>query len=317
MSADVLQVEDLRVTFPVAGSRRGLVAVDGLSLRVTAGETLALVGESGCGKSTVARAVLGLQAAGGGRILFEGTDLTRLSKSAMRALRPRVQMVFQDPWAALNPRMRIGELIEEPLRFVAGFDPALRRARVRELVHEVDLDEAVLARQPPALSGGQLQRVCIARAIATSPALLVLDEPTSSLDLSVRGSVLALLERLQRRTGMAMLFISHDIGSVRRLAHRVTVLYLGREMESGPVDQVLDAPAHPYTRALLDAYLPPVPGRGTRRVRVTGELPSPLAPPDGCVFHPRCPDCETPCRVERPATLTVGPRSVACHVHHL
>lgn len=315
MSDALLRVEALRVTFPVAGTRAGLVAVDGLSLQVARGETLALVGESGCGKSTVARAILGLVRPDAGRIAFEGVDTGGLSRAAMRSLRPRLQMVFQDPWAALNPRMRIGELIGEPLRFVEGVDVAQREHRVRELVAQVGLDAAVLARHPAALSGGQLQRVCIARAISTAPSLLVLDEPTSSLDLSVRGSVLALLRRLQAATGMAMLFISHDIGSVRRLADRVTVLYLGREMETGPMASVLDAPTHPYTRALLDAYLPARPGPRARRTHATGELPSPLDPPGGCVFHPRCPDCVERCRGERPQVRVTGDRLAACHVH--
>ncbi len=315
MNAPLLRVDGLRVKFPVAGSPRGLVAVDGLSLQVRRGETLALVGESGCGKSTVARSILGLVRPESGIIVFEDVAIGGLSGAAMRRVRPRLQMVFQDPWAALNPRMRIGELIGEPLRFVDRCDAAQRERRVRELVAQVGLSEAVLERHPAALSGGQLQRVCIARAIATAPSLLVLDEPTSSLDLSVRGSVLALLRRLQAETGMAMLFISHDIGSVRRLADRVTVLYLGREMETGPTAAVLDAPVHPYTRALLDAFLPARPGVRPRRGRDLGDLPSPLTPPSGCVFHPRCPDCVARCRSEPPQIAARGERAAACHVH--
>jgi oligopeptide/dipeptide ABC transporter ATP-binding protein len=308
-------VQDLRVSFAVAGPRARLVAVDGLSFHIDQGETLALVGESGSGKSTVARALLGLVSTDRGRIDFEGQDLARLPKRAFRSVRLRLQMVFQDPWAALNPRMRIGALIDEPLRFVAAMDSAQRRGRVLELIRHVDLDEAILDRHPAALSGGQLQRVCIARAIATAPMLLVLDEPTSSLDLSVRGSILALLRRLQDETGMSMLLISHDIGSVRRLAKRVTVLYLGRAMESGAIDEVFESPAHPYTRALLDAYLPLEPGAHARQACIAGEMPSPTNPPSGCPFQPRCRDRLDRCCVERPGTVRVGARQLACHLY--
>ena len=315
MTTPVLAVEDLHVSFPVPGTRSRLAAVDGLSFAIERGETLALVGESGCGKSTVARALLGLAVPDRGRIDFEGQDLARLSPRAFRDVRQRLQMVFQDPWAALNPRLRIGALIEEPLRMVTAMDAPARRAKVLELVHQVDLDAAILERHPGALSGGQLQRVCIARAIATSPSLLVLDEPTSSLDLSVRGSILALLQRLQAATGMAMLFISHDIGSVRRLARRVVVLYLGRAMESGTIADVMSAPAHPYTRALLDAFLPPEPRSAAKQSRITGEMPSPIEPPAGCPFNPRCRDATEVCTRVRPEFVQRGARRIACHLH--
>ena len=315
VTTNILTVENLRVSFPVSGTRKRLVAVDDLSFAIRRGETLSLVGESGCGKSTVARALLGLVVPDRGRIDFEGRNLAGLSPRAFRSVRMRLQMVFQDPWAALNPRLRIRALIEEPMRFVVAMDAAQRTARVHELIRQVDLDDGILDRYPAALSGGQLQRVCIARAIATSPALLVLDEPTSSLDLSVRGSILALLRRIQGDTGMAMLLISHDIGSVRIMAQQVTVLYLGRAMESGPIGDVFASPAHPYTRALLDAYLPPEPRVTEPPLRIVGEMPSPIDPPGGCPFHPRCRDVFAPCAGSRPETTLLESRQVTCHLY--
>jgi ABC-type glutathione transport system ATPase component len=258
----LLEVERLCVAFPLPGWRRTLRAVDDVSFTVAAGESVGLIGESGSGKSTIARVILNLQRPSAGRVLYRGGEVSGLSNAGFRPLRPRLQMVFQDPWASLSRRMTIGALIEEPLLLAGALDRKARRDRVRELLAQVDLDPAVERRYPPGLSGGQLQRVCIARAIATMPDLLVLDEPTSSLDLSVRASIVALLRRIQTQSGMAMLFISHDILTVRRLASRAIVLNGGRVMEQGSVEKVIGQPSHPYTQALLSAYLPP-PGRRT------------------------------------------------------
>jgi ABC-type glutathione transport system ATPase component len=256
MREGVLEVERLSVEFPQPDGRR-LTAVDNVSFVIHEGGLLSLVGESGSGKSTIARTVLGLEKATAGRIRFCGTELIGASAHAFRPLRPKLQMVFQDPWAALNPRLTIGELIGEPLRFVAGIDRTARTARVARLIDRVELDPALLGRRPRQLSGGQLQRVCIARAIATEPRMLVLDEPTSSLDLSVRASITALLLRLQRDSGMAMLFITHDLTTARVLGGETLVLYRGQAVEQGPTAEILYSPRHAYTKALLDADLPP------------------------------------------------------------
>ncbi|WP_422369651.1 ABC transporter ATP-binding protein [Pelagibius sp.] len=262
----LLRVDGLTVVFGGGRQGGGLTAVDGASFTIGRSETMALVGESGSGKSTIARAILGLIRPTSGDIVFKGHRLTRLRGRALRALRPQLQMVFQDPWAALNARMSVARLIEEPLLFASKQSARVRRERVRELVNVVELDESLLERHPPQLSGGQLQRVCIARAIASRPDLLVLDEPTSSLDLSVRASIIDLLRRLQADTGMAMLFISHDIGTVRTISSRSLVLHHGRVMEVGPTGEVLAAPSHPYTKKLMEAFLPVDPDRPRRDV---------------------------------------------------
>jgi ABC-type glutathione transport system ATPase component len=253
--ARLLAVDGLNVVFE-GGPQGKLTAVDGVSFGIGTGETVALVGESGSGKSTIARAIMGLVRPASGQIVFKGQPLTRLRARAFRALRPQLQMVFQDPWAALNGRMSIARLVEEPLLFLKGRSAQSRRERVRELIDIVELDGSLLKRYPSQLSGGQLQRVCIARAIATEPDLLVLDEPTSSLDLSVRASIVDLLRRLQGSTGMAMLFISHDITTVRTISSRTLVLHRGRVMEEGPTEHVLSAPSHAYTKRLMEAFLP-------------------------------------------------------------
>jgi oligopeptide/dipeptide ABC transporter ATP-binding protein len=285
------------------GRQQRLIAVREVSLAIGRGEAVGLVGESGSGKSTIARLALNLLPATRGQVRFEGTDLASLPDAEMRRLRARMQMVFQDPWGALNPRHTVGRLLEEPLLLHRSYSPAERRARALALAERVQLGAAMLERYPAQLSGGQLQRVCIARALATEPDLLVLDEPTSSLDVSVRADILGLLDRLRRETGVAMLLISHDIESVQALCDRIVVLYLGCELESGPIDQVLRSPAHPYTQALLSARLPLDPGQAAERIRLQGEIPSPLAAPPGCPFAPRCPKA-------------VGECSDALPIHH-
>lgn len=299
----VLEVERLVHRFPAA---RGAVhAVNDVSFSIAAGETLGLVGESGSGKSTIGLLVARLLAPSEGAIRFEGTDITRLSAAAMRPLRARLQIVFQDPWGALNPRMTIGRLLAEPFALhLPGLD---RGAEVKRLADRVRLPAASLERYPHELSGGQLQRVCIARAVATKPRLIVLDEPTSSLDLSVRAGILQLLQELQRETGAAMLFISHDLETVRLVSHRVAVLYLGRVVEGAEAEALFGAPAHPYTQVLLSAHLPADPEARVARHEVVGEIPSPLSLPPGCFFAGRCPVAVARCRAETPALEEVAP----------
>jgi oligopeptide/dipeptide ABC transporter ATP-binding protein len=311
VSAPVLSVRNLVHRFPAANG--AVHAVNDVSFDIAAGETLGLVGESGSGKSTIGLLVTRLLAPTAGTIAFEGEDITRLAPSALRSLRARLQIVFQDPWGALNPRMTIGRLLEEPLLLHARLDRAARQAEARRLADRVRLPVATLGRYPHELSGGQLQRVSIARAIANRPKLVVLDEPTSSLDLSVRAGILQLLDELQRETGIAMLFISHDLETVRLVSHRVIVLYLGRIAEQAPAAGLFAHPAHPYTQTLLSAHLPPDPFVPLARHEVTGEIPSPVNLPKGCFFAGRCPIALPPCAAAAPALLPVGPsHDAAC-----
>lgn len=313
MSDDpVLTVDGLEKHFKAKGG--GTVhAVNGVSFALRAGETIGLVGESGSGKSTIGRCVLRLLDPTGGRIVFDGKDVTHLGERQLRPLRARMQMVFQDPWAALNPRLSIGRLLAEPLYLFSSLDAAGRRHEARRLADRVHLGHGLLERYPSELSGGQLQRVCIARAIATSPKLVVLDEPTSSLDLSVRAGILDLLEELRRDTAVAMLFISHDLGTVRRVSDRLLVLYLGAVVEEGPAAEVFEHPDHPYTQALLSAHLPADPSAVLARHLLAGEIPSPLAMPEGCPFHTRCPIVIETCRSRVPPLQMHGAgRRAAC-----
>jgi len=261
-----------------------------------AGETLGLVGESGSGKSTIGRCVLRLAAPTGGRIAFQGTDITHAPERRLRPLRGKMQIVFQDPWSALNPRMTARALIEEPFRLHTPVSAAERRERAESLGARVRLPGRMLDRYPAELSGGQLQRVCIARAIATDPALIVLDEPTSSLDLSVRAGILDLLFELKESIRAAMLFITHDLGTLQLIADRIIVLYLGRVVEEGPARTIFAAPAHPYTQALISAHLPADPAVPLARHRLSGEVPSALRLPPGCAFAGRCPVAVARCR---------------------
>ena len=305
MTDPVLSVRHLLHRFPGSGGTT-VKAVNDVSFDIAPGETLGLVGESGSGKSTIGLLATRLLEPTDGRILFEGTDITHLPPAALRPLRARLQIVFQDPWGALNPRMTIARLLEEPLALHARLDPQARAAEARRLADRVRLPAATLARYPHELSGGQLQRVCIARAIANRPRLVVLDEPTSSLDLSVRAGILQLLDELQRETGVAMLFISHDLETVRLVSHRVIVLYLGRVAEEGPAARLFEAPAHPYTQTLLSAHLPPDPFVPLARHEVVGEIPSPVNLPPGCFFAGRCPLALPACSTAPPASLPVG-----------
>jgi oligopeptide/dipeptide ABC transporter ATP-binding protein len=293
--------------------RHAVHALDRVDLRVHRGEVLGLVGESGSGKSTLGRCLLRLLRPTAGSITIEAQDITAWPERRLRPLRARMTMVFQDPWSALNPRMSIRSLIEEPLKLHVPLGRAARRAEAERLAERVHLSRAHLDRTPSELSGGQLQRVCIARAVATRPALIVLDEPTSSLDLSVRAGVLDLLAEIRAETAVAMVFITHDLAMLRAIADRVVVLYLGRVLEEGPIGTVMEAPAHPYTQTLLSAHLPADPAIRPKRIVLAGEIPSPIDRPAGCPFQTRCPLVEPRCRSGRPPLLTAGPdQHAAC-----
>jgi oligopeptide/dipeptide ABC transporter ATP-binding protein len=318
----LLEVDDLRKHYPVSGSRlpwRGptpvVRAVDGVSLTVEAGETLGLVGESGCGKTTLAHTVLGLVEATSGRVLFEGVDVTHPTKEQRRRLRQEIQIIFQDPFSSLDPRQRIADIIREPLDIHGIGTRAERDRRVGELMELVALDARFARRFPHELSGGLRQRVGIATALALRPKLVVADEPTSALDASVQAEILNLLADLQREIGLAYILISHDLDIVRLLSHRVAVMYLGSLVEVGPRDLVYDRPEHPYTRALLADVPVPDPTRRQETSALPGEVPSPLDVPPGCRFHTRCPLVEPVCRVDPPPLYAYEPDHLAsCHV---
>jgi len=318
----LLEVRDLKVHFPV---RRGLLqrtvanvhAVDGVSFDVLAGTTLGLVGESGCGKSTTARAIMRLVSATAGSVRFEGRDLLSLTGSRLRAARRDMQMVFQDPHASLNPRMTVFDTVSEPLR-VHGIAKTRRdlEARVQKLMGQVGLAASMMRRYPHEFSGGQRQRVGIARAIALQPKLVVLDEPVSALDVSVQAQILNLLDDLQSELELAYVFVAHDLAVVRHISKEIAVMYLGRIVERAPTDALFETPLHPYTEALLSAIPVPDPTieKKRKRLAVLGEVPSPLSPPSGCHFHPRCPIAKDRCRTEPPELRELGAgHVVACH----
>jgi len=295
--------------------RRLLQAVDGLSLEIRRGETLALVGESGCGKSTVARLIVGLHAASRGRIAFDGVDLAGSRSHARNAqLRQRMQMIFQDPYASLNPRWRVARIIAEPLRAQHLLaDKQAVRIRVGELLRQVGLAPEDGERFPHEFSGGQRQRISIARALSSNPEFLVCDEPTSALDVSVQAQVLNLMKDLQQQLGLTYLFIAHNLAVVAYIASRVGVMYLGRLVELADASRLFTHPRHPYTRMLLDA-IPDLDMSGRPRTPVAGEVPNPLNPPAGCAFHPRCPHANERCKTERPVLkATESDGRVACH----
>jgi oligopeptide transport system ATP-binding protein len=323
VSEALLQVEGLKKHFQVGGGLLGgaaatVRAVDGVDFAIKRGETLGLVGESGCGKTTTGRCVLRLEKPTYGRIVFEGKDITGMSEGELRAVRRRMQVIFQDPYASLNPRMSIGDIIAEPLK-VHGIvaDKAKREARVQGLLAQVGLLPQHAKRYPHQLSGGQRQRVGIARALAMEPSLIVCDEPVSALDVSIQAQIINLLEDLQKNLGLTYLFIAHDLSVVRHISDRVAVMYLGRIVELADRKALYEEPLHPYTKALLSAVPIPDPRLEAQRERMVlrGEVPSPLNPPSGCVFHPRCPIAVDRCSAEIPPLREIKPGHwAACHL---
>lgn len=311
MSQPLVQARSLGVTFgggPFGGP--GIRAVQSVDLSIAAGEAVGLVGESGSGKSTIGRALLGLQPASTGSVRFDGVELRTAGRAALAALRPRVQMVFQDPHSSLDPRRPVGEQIVDGLAIHGLANAAERRARAGELLTQVGLDISAIDRLPGQFSGGQKQRIGIARALATRPDFLVADEPVSALDVSVQAQIVALLDDLRRRLGIAILFISHDLAVVRQLCERAVVLYLGRIVEQGPIADVFDRPRHPYTQALLSA-VPTLENTGRRAIMLKGEPPSPSNPPSGCAVRTRCPYALPACAAGIPR-LTGGIHAAAC-----
>jgi oligopeptide/dipeptide ABC transporter ATP-binding protein len=291
-------------------------AVDGVSFTIRAGETFSLVGESGCGKSTTARMLLLLERPTAGEILFRGRDISRLDDASLGDYRGAVQAVFQDPWSSLNPRMRAGDIIAEPLVLNTDWNARAIAERVAQLVADVGLDPAVVASFPHEFSGGQRQRVAVARALALSPRAIVLDEPVSALDVSIRAQIMNLLKDLQGRYGMSYLLIAHNLATVRYLSHRVAVMYLGQIVEQAPAGALFTTPHHPYTKALISAALPVRPDVEQGQIVLPGEVPSPTAPPAGCRFHPRCPMAFDRCSVEPPVLRPVAAgHAVACHLY--
>jgi len=317
----LLKIDGLKTWYPVRGGvlqrvRRWVRAVDGVDLEICRGQTLALVGESGCGKTTVGRSVLKLEQPRQGRILFEGTDILSLSRRAMRRYRRSIQIVFQDPNASLDPRMTVRDAVAEGLNaFRIGRTAADRTRRVGELMEMVRLDPDHMWRYPHEFSGGQKQRICIARALAVEPELLICDESVSALDVSIQAQILNLLRALQTELGLTYLFITHDLGVVGNIADQVAVMYLGQIVETGTIAQIFDAPQHPYTQALL-ASVPRVElDLGPPAARAIGDAPDPSDPPPGCRFHPRCPKVFEPCAVSEPNMVDISGRPCRCFLY--
>jgi peptide/nickel transport system ATP-binding protein len=309
----LLRVEHLIVEYALRGAT--VHAVSDVSLDVRRGETLGLVGESGCGKSTFGRAVLQLTVPTSGRVRFDGDELTQISGGSLRRIRRKLQLIFQDPIASLNPRRRIGDIVAEPLVIAGIRNAAERERRVRDVLAAVGLDpEPAMGRLPHEFSGGQCQRVCIARALVLEPDLIICDEPVSALDVSIRSQILNLLEDMKARYGLTLIFIAHDLAVVKVVSDRVAVMYLGKLCEIGPTEQVFAAPAHPYTALLLRAIPVPDPDAVLPESVPVGEPPSPLAPPSGCRFRTRCPRATERCAAEEPRLREVAPgQFVACH----
>lgn len=315
----LLEVKDLRKWYPVGGGwgarPRWLKAVDGVSFTAEAGETVGLVGESGCGKTTLGKAIVRLEEPSSGQVCVGGRDVTVLRGAALRRSRTDFQMIFQDPYSSLNPRLTLGAVLDETLRYHSPLDKAGRQGRCAELMELVGLGRGLLGRYPQQLSGGQRQRVGVAKALAVNPKLIVADEPVSALDVSVQAQIVNLLDDVQERTGVAIVFIAHDLAVVEHLSDRVLVMYLGKLVESASAELIGSDPRHPYTRALLAA----VPGQGMAANRtdaaLPGDAPSPLDPPPGCPFHPRCPVARERCRHDIPALLPTGATGQlsACH----
>ncbi len=314
----LLDVADLVVSFKVSGGnawkRATVHAVDGVSLQVSRGQTLGLVGESGSGKSTTARAILQLVPTNGGSIAFEGNDVASLGRAGRRLVRRRAQMVFQDPFGSLNARLKVGQIIREPLEIHSIGDDSSRRLRVSDLLDLVGLAPDALRRYPHEFSGGQQQRIGIARALAVEPSLVVCDEPVAALDVSIQAQILQLFKDIQRQTGVAYLFIAHDLNVVRHMSQRTAVMYLGKIVENSPSKTVFTSPRHPYTKMLISAIPDPDPNAPRRKLVMQGEIPSPTDPPSGCRFRTRCPYAQERCAVEEPRLEQAGDDVwVACH----
>jgi oligopeptide transport system ATP-binding protein len=321
MNPHLLDVKALKVYFPInAGlftrTKEFVRAVDDVSFTIAPGETVGLVGESGCGKTTLGRAVIRLIEPTGGHIFFEGEDLGQLHAATLRHRRRKFQMIFQDPYASLNPRARVENIIGDALDIhQLVTTPAARRERVEKLLADVGLDPSHAERYPHEFSGGQRQRIGIARALAVEPRLIVCDEPVSALDVSVQAQIVNLLHDLQQEHRIAYLFVAHDLAVVRHISNRILVMYLGRIVESGAARSLCDAPRHPYTQALISAVPVVNPDSKRRRIILAGDAPSPIHPPGGCPFHPRCPVAEARCKTEVPALREIEPgRQVACHL---
>ncbi len=321
MTDVLLKVDNLKKYFPITGGLFGktvghVKAVDDVSFYVRKGETLGLVGESGCGKSTTGRVLMRLLEATEGKIVFEDQELTSLNSNAMRKMRKEIQMVFQDPFASLNPRHTVEKILEEPLIVHGIGDKEERKRRVREMLEVVGLSSYHAKRYPHQFSGGQRQRIGIARALMTKPKLIIADEPVSALDVSIQSQVLNLLEDLQKDFGLTYIFIAHDLGVVKHISDRVGVMYLGRLVEITESEKLYEKPLHPYTRALLDSIPVPDPDIKKDRELLSGDLPSPSNPPMGCAFHTRCRDCMDICKTSRPEMKEVEPgHFAACHLY--
>ena len=322
-NSNILEVEDLKVHFPITEGllKRqvgSIAAVDGVSFHIKRGETYSLVGESGCGKSTTALSVLGMQAILSGQITFDGEDITGWSGAQMRHIRRKMQMVYQDPFGSLNPRMKVGAIIGEPLRVhgMAG-DKEKYRARIKHLMSTVGLLEEMSERYPHEFSGGQRQRICIARALALEPRLIICDEPVSALDVSIQAQVINLLMELQERLGLTYLFIAHDLSVVRHISNRVAVMYLGKIVEEADRDTLFKTPKHPYTKALLGAVPEADPELEAQRAEqlIIGEIPSLRSPPSGCTFHTRCKQAIAVCLNDPPTSKTVDETTLTCHMY--
>ena len=321
----ILEVQDIKKYFPIKGGMfRRVVghvkAVDGVSFELDAGETLGVVGESGCGKSTLGRAIIKLHEATSGSVKIDGRDIYDLTPEELVAMRRQVQIIFQDPFASLNPRFTVFEIIVEPLNIHSIGTPSERRDRVIELMELVGLRKEVLHRYPHEFSGGQRQRIGIARALALKPKLIVADEPVSALDVSVQSQVLNLIRDLQKRLGISFIFISHDLAVVQHISHRVAVMYLGKIVEEASTEDLYKAPLHPYTKALISAIPNPDPNATNTRIVLEGDVPSPIAPPSGCTFHTRCPEATDKCRSVVPELRNVraasgDERKVRCHLY--
>jgi peptide/nickel transport system ATP-binding protein len=316
----LLEVRGLVKDFPLGGGflsrkKEYVRAVRGVDLSLQPSETLGVVGESGCGKSTLGRCILRLIEPTAGTVRFQGVDLGSLPAKGLRRMRRSMQIIFQDPYSSLNPRMRVGAIVGEGLAIHGLAEGPSRRSRVVDLLGKVGLHADAYDRYPHEFSGGQRQRIGIARALAVEPRFIVADEPVSALDVSIQAQIINLLQDLQEQLDLAYLFIAHDLRVVEHISHRVAIMYLGRIVEMAPSEEIYASPRHPYTRALLSAVPTPEPGARQERIVVRGDVPSPVAPPPGCAFHPRCPHAQEVCRREDPALLTGGRNhAVACHV---